>query len=190
MTQYDVGYFAKINDEEAEQANRLANLLFWAYRPKTVLDVGCATGLYLKPFLEKGVKIYGVDYSDDTVDPDVLLIPKQSLLISDITKEKPTKRADLTICIEVLEHIEQKYSKKAVQYITQTSDTIFFTAAQPGQGGVGHINCQPKQYWEDLFNTKGFLRAPEDEDYIKLIMASGYHMGWLINNLMLFKKAV
>jgi hypothetical protein len=87
-----------------------------------------------------------------------------------------------------MEHIDEKYAKVCIKHISKTSGTIFFTAALPGQGGVGHVNCQPKDYWQELFAQNGFQRDTQDEDYIRLIMQSGYHMGWLINNLMIFKK--
>lgn len=188
MDEYDVGYYDKINAEEAEQAQRLADLLLWKYAPQSVLDVGCATGLYLKPFLDKGITASGVDYSKSAIADEVLQIPRQLIKTIDITKQAIGKTADLTLCIEVLEHIAADAAKAAVDHIAGTSDTIFFSAAQPGQGGVGHINCQPKAYWESHFEASGFNRDAKDEDYFRIIMSAGYHMGWLINNLMVFKK--
>jgi hypothetical protein len=187
---YDTAYYAQINEEEAEQAQRLGDLLTWIYAPKTVLDIGSATGLYLKPFLDKGISVTGIDYSEAAAQADVLQIPKKFIKIRDITKQPIGLKADLSLCIEVLEHIDAKDAAISVHHIAKTSDTIFFTAAQPGQGGTGHINCQPKQYWQDLFSKEGFVNAPQDEGYIKVIMSSGYHMGWLVNNLMVFKKAL
>lgn len=185
---YDLNYYKTINEEESEQALRLAKLLNWIYSPKSVLDIGSATGLYLKPFADEGIKVTGVDYSDEAFMENVLMIPRESMKNIDITKEPIGIVADLSLCIEVLEHIPAKFADVAVKHIVETSDTIFFSAAQPGQGGVGHINCQPKDYWEDRFKKSGYLRDITDEDYIRIIMNSGYHMGWLINNLMVFKK--
>jgi SAM-dependent methyltransferase len=188
MPGYDVDYFDQINQEEKEQADRLGELLCWLYRPSSVIDIGCATGLYLKPFLELGVKITGIDNSISVLSPEVLLIPRKYLEISDITKESPKEKSDLAMSIEVLEHIDKKFARIAIDYISKASDIIFFTAAQPGQGGVGHVNCQPKGYWEGFFSDNGFKRDVKDEFYLRIIMASGYHMGWLTNNLMIFKK--
>lgn len=188
MEEYDSSYYQKINAEEGPQANRLADVLVWKYNPGAVIDVGCATGLYLRPFLEHGVKVVGVDYADAVIQDEVLQIPRKFIHISDITKKPVGRIADLTICLEVLEHIPASGAQAAIRNICKTSGTIIFSAAQPGQGGVGHINCQPKEYWEKLFQRNGYGRDPMDEEYIKIIMAAGYHMGWLINNLMVFKK--
>jgi len=189
MSDYDTAYFKKINAEEGEQAERLANVLAWKYNPKSVLDIGCASGLYLKPFTDLGIKIHGVDYSEAAVDDSVLQVPRSVIEVADITKQSVKSRADLTMSVEVLEHIPAAGAETAIKHIAQTSKLIFFTAAQPGQGGVGHVNCQPKQYWQELFAKQGFKRDIQDENYIRTIMASGYHMGWLINNLMIFKKS-
>lgn len=189
MDQYDVNYYRQINTEEGPQAERLADLLQWKYAPKSVLDVGCATGLYLKPFLDKGMIVTGVDYSKSAVADEVLQIPRKLIKIVDITKQSIGIKADLTLCIEVLEHIPADSAEAAVGHIAETSSTIIFSAAQPGQGGVGHINCQPKDYWEELFKRSGFERDQMSENYFLTIIAAGYHLGWLTNNLMVFKQA-
>lgn len=170
------------------QAQRLADVLIWKYAPKSVLDVGSATGLYLKPFHERGITVHGVDSAPSAVADSVLQIPRRLIDSVDITTQPIKRRAALTLCIEVLEHIAEHSARDAITHIAQTSQLIFFSAAQPGQGGLGHVNCQPKGYWEGLFAEQGFARDMQDEDYIRTIMASGYHMGWLTNNLMIFKK--
>lgn len=188
MTMYDTSYYKQINLEEAEQATRLAKILMWVYAPKSVLDIGSATGLYLKPFADAGLVISGVDYSASAIAKEVLQVPRKSIRIVDITKQSIATSADLALCIEVLEHIPATGTKAAITHIAETSNTIFFSAAQPGQGGVGHINTQPKEYWEAFFTGEGFRRDLIDEEYIKTLISAGYHMGWLVNNMMIFKR--
>ncbi len=185
---YDTDYYKQINEEEAEQAGRLADLLIWIYKPKSVIDIGSATGLYLRPFADKGITVTGIDNSKSVIAKEVVQIPRKFIKLVDITKQPIGKSADLALCIEVLEHIDAINTVKAIHHIAETSDIIFFTAAQPGQGGLGHVNCQPKEYWEAHFRNEGFLRNYQDEEYIRIVMNSGYHMGWLINNLMVFKR--
>ncbi|MCA9789386.1 MAG: hypothetical protein KC462_06410, partial [Cyanobacteria bacterium HKST-UBA05] len=55
---------------------------------------------------------------------------------------------DLAMCVEIAEHIPNRCSRQLVKTLTKASDTVFFTAAPPGQGGVGHINEQPQAFWE------------------------------------------
>ncbi|HSX14994.1 MAG TPA: methyltransferase domain-containing protein [Candidatus Saccharimonadales bacterium] len=186
QAQYDIDYYRQINAEEGEQARRLAELLIWKYAPKSVLDVGCATGLYLRPFLDQGIKGQGVDYAEAAVADEVLQIPRSAIKIVDITKQSIGARADLSLCIEVLEHIPESGAASAIKHLSQTAPIIIFSAAQPGQGGRGHINCQPKEYWQQLFTSNGYVRDETSENYLKIIMQSGYHLGWLINNLMIY----
>ena len=39
---------------------------------------------------------------------------------------------------------------------TLQAPTIVFSAAQPGQGGTGHINEQPPEYWAQRFEGRGY----------------------------------
>lgn len=167
----------------------LADILVWKYAPKTVLDVGCASGLYLKPLLDKGVICTGVDFSESVLTEEVLQIPRQLIKPIDISKQAIGIKADLTMCIEVLEHIPPSGAVASVKHIAQTSNVIFFSAAQPGQGSHGNINCQPKEYWQNLFAKNGFVCDIKDEDYLRTLIANGYHMGWLVNNMMIFKRS-
>lgn len=187
-SQYDASYYQQINDEEAPQAERLADILVWYYRPKSVIDIGCATGLYLKPFYQRKIDIYGVDYAESAFDTALLQVPRTKIHRQDITTTAAKHLADLALCIEVLEHIPADGAATAVRFICHSADAVVFSAAQPGQGGVGHINCQPKAYWEALFATNGFRRNHLDEEHLLTLMAAGYHLGWLLNNLMIFQK--
>lgn len=188
MDGYDVAYFRQINNEEGPQAERLADLLVWKYSPKSVIDIGCASGLYLKPFLDRGIKVTGLDNAKAVISNEVLQIPRKNIELGDITQKPPKAKADLALCIEVMEHIPASGANSGIRNISRASNLIIFSAAQPGQGGLGHINCQPPAFWQALFAQNGFVRLYQDESYLKIIIKSGYHMGWLINNMMVFRK--
>lgn len=190
MSDYNIAYYQHINAEEGPQAQRLADVMVWKYAPSSVIDVGCASGLYLKPFLEKGIKVTGIDSAKAAIADEILQIPRSYIQLSDITKQAPKTKADLALCIEVMEHIPARYAQRAIGNLVKAADSILFTAAQPGQGGLGHVNCQLPTYWEALFAKNGFKRKFEDEEYLKIIMAAGYHMGWLTNNLMVLEKNI
>jgi len=40
-------------------------------------------------------------------------------------------------------------------------------AAVPGQAGIGHINCQPHEYWHDKFNARGYAMLDCIRPYIR-----------------------
>ena len=182
----DNNYFQQIIDEETEQAQRLAALLIDMYRPKTVADYGCATGLYLEPFAAVGIDVIGYD----NAEPALALAKLQDQVqLTDLTQDLDLKETDLSISLEVLEHIEAKDAVKVAGTIAKHSNVLVFSAAHPGQGGDGHINCRLKEYWEGVFNANGLFLDQVDTDHIANAMRNGYHMGWLPMNVMVLKKA-
>lgn len=185
MNSMDNNYFQQIVDEETEQAQRLAALLIDMYHPKTVADYGCATGLYLEPFAAAGVEVVGYDNAEPAIA--LTKLPDQ-VRLTDLTQDLDLMETDLSISLEVLEHIEAHDAVKVAETIAKHSHTLVFSAAHPGQGGEGHVNCRVKEYWEGVFNAYGLFLDQVDTDHIASHMRSGYHMGWLPMNVMVLKK--
>lgn len=181
----DNNYFQQIIDEETEQAQRLAQLLIDMYRPKTVADYGCATGLYLEPFAAAGIEVIGYDNAEPALA--LTKLPDQ-VHLTDLTQDLELKETDLSISLEVLEHIEARDAVKVAGTIAKHSNILVFSAAHPGQGGEGHINCRTREYWEGVFNAYGLELDPVDTARVITHMTSGYHMGWLPMNVMVLKR--
>jgi hypothetical protein len=57
---------------------------------------------------------------------------------------------------EVAEHIHPRYARHLVATLTR-APLVIISAAQPGQGGEGHLNEQPLSYWRSLFEERGFM---------------------------------
>lgn len=181
---YNHRYFKTIEQAEKVQAESLADILIEMYDPQSVADVGCATGLYLVPFLTRGVVTIGWDSADYAVEQK--LVP--TVEKADITETMSEVTVDLAICLEVLEHIENDLCGGVIQNLVNMSDLIIFSAAQPGQAGTGHINCKPKKHWETLFNIRGYNRDPDAEEQIKQYVMQKDHAQWFVDNLQVFKK--
>jgi SAM-dependent methyltransferase len=126
-------------------------------KPKSVVDVGCATGEFLYVFYKNGVKdILGID--GEWLKGKKLLIPKKFFLPLDLEKPLKIEREfDLVICLEVAEHLSKKSAEKFVKTLTNLSPIILFSAAIPYQGGIGHKNEQWPEYWIKLFSKRGYL---------------------------------
>jgi hypothetical protein len=97
----------------------------------------------------------------------------------------------VAICLEVAEHIDPQYADDIIKNVVGTikpGGALVWTAARPGQGGVGHVNCRLKSYWEEKFIEAGLVPDTAAQtsclDYCK----RGYHMGWFVNNLLCFRK--
>jgi SAM-dependent methyltransferase len=163
-----------------------ANLILEAFQPKEVVDIGCGEGLFLNVLHQNGVNVLGCDISEAA-----LKVSAKDFVIFQADATKPVrfnKTFDLCICVEIAEHIPTRYSKTLVQNVTRASDTIFFTAAPPWQGGVGHINEQLPEFWIKLFEAEGYQLEEALTESLKHRMEAADVVFWLSQNLMIFTR--
>ena len=186
MDEYSVEYYEELNREEEPQARALAQAITDLYHPQSVIDLGCATGLYLEPLK---CQITGVDISPSAFFERVRRVPRQYLSECDLRDElfSPSKK-DVALCLEVVEHIGSEHADTLVANICKASDTIVMTAAPPGQAGLNHVNCQPLSYWEEKFASHGFKRDYHDEFELVFRVWQVPHTLWIVRNLMVFKR--
>jgi glycosyltransferase involved in cell wall biosynthesis len=177
--------YPAIEAEEKPFANRIASWIKDVVNPKKVFDIGCGPGMYVYSLDDIGVNAEGLD-----IDPRV--DGKNLITYADMLTLDGTRQADCVIMFEVAEHMDPMHNDKIVDGVFNTIEsggTLIFTAAKPGQGGVGHINCRPRQYWLDKFLAKGLVEDVELKDQLINYCRQGYHMGWFVNNVMILKKA-
>ena len=141
----------------------ILDLTIALYHPRSVLDVGCGTGISLDYFLSKGISVRGLEGS-------VLAISKarNAPMIRQHDLNEPInlgERFDLVWCFEVAEHIHPRYVSALLETLTNHGDRILLSAARPGQGGLGHLNEQPPDYWIDLLKELGFTLGRETDRY-------------------------
>ncbi|MEI8290495.1 MAG: class I SAM-dependent methyltransferase [Verrucomicrobiota bacterium] len=136
-------------------------LIFAGGKPQSLLDVGCGIGIWLKVALENGVMdISGVDGVD--IKPNQLLIPPSAFRQQDLTQIwNLGRRFDAAFCLEVAEHLDERYASRLIDCLVAHSDHIIFGAACPGQTGQHHVNCQWPAYWQQLFNERGYVCSDE-----------------------------
>jgi len=130
-------------------------LMDW-FNPKSVVDVGCGLGSWLKGFQNLGVaEIVGLD--GDHLNRDLLVIPDQCVISHDL--EQPYRHPssfDLVISLEVAEHLSAEKAEVYVDNLVNLGDVILFSAAIPFQGGQNHINEQWVEYWQGLFEKRSY----------------------------------
>ena len=174
--------FNQIEHEEGPFARRLAEWIAEKIKPEKVLDVGCGPGTYVNAIRECGIQAIGIDNDSRVIGKDYL---KHESLFD--TEEK----SKLVICLEVAEHIDPELSESVAESVANTvapGGLLIWSAAVPGQGGTGHINCRPRVDWSEMLTSNGLQRCPEMENQIRQDMLAGYHMGWFVNNIMVFAK--
>lgn len=156
MTEYSNAYYEMISNGTYSSAAALVPIVNNILHPKSVLDVGCGQGGWLRAWQANGVDNFlGVD--GDYVDRKRLVIPKNKFRPYDLKKPLKLKRKfDLVMTLEVAEHLEKEYAGIFINSLVQHSDVILFSAAIPGQLGTHHVNEQWPSYWVKLFATRGY----------------------------------
>jgi len=124
---------------------------------RSVLDVGCGLGQFLEVFKDHGAeKILGLDGAH--VPQDQLRLWPSEFRATDLSKPFWLDRVfDLAISLEVAEHLPESSAEGFVRSLARHAPAVLFSAAIPGQGGTGHVNCQWPSYWAALFRREGFL---------------------------------
>jgi SAM-dependent methyltransferase len=153
---YDQKFYDWVNMTAIRSARALLPIARGQARPRSVLDVGCGQGAWLKVWDEMGVKdLQGVD--GDYVRRDALVIPPECFTPTDLGRPWDVgRRFDLVQSLEVAEHLPPASAEDFVRCLCAHGDIVLFSAAQPGQGGERHINERPPSYWAHLFANRGF----------------------------------
>ena len=141
----------------SDSAEVIVPLILKLVKPKSVVDVGCATGEFLHVFKKNGINdMLGLD--GDWVNKDRLCIPKEFFMPMDLNKPSKLNRSfDLIVSLETAEHLPEKNAKKFVSFLTSLGPVVLFSAAIYGQGGINHLNEQFQEYWAELFKKEGYV---------------------------------
>lgn len=156
-TPYDRSFYERQRDGSAASAQVVVPLVVDLIGvPGSVVDVGCGAGGWLAAFAAAGAAdIAGFD--GGAVPPDMLLIPADHFAKADLAAPlRLDRRFDLACSLEVAEHLPAERAAGFVADLTAAAPVVLFSAAIPGQGGVGHVNEQWPEYWANLFADRGY----------------------------------
>ena len=123
---------------------------------RSVVDIGCGAGWWLKTFQEAGVEdILGVD--GEWIDEDQIQIPRERFQRRELqTDYGIDRRFDLSLSLEVAEHLEEGVGMRLVDTLCALAPVVLFSAAIPHQAGPGHVNEQWPSYWARAFQRHGY----------------------------------
>lgn len=130
------------------------------FRLPRCLDVGCGEGWWAYWAKKSGLSDYVAGIDNDGFDA-----PCKAELDAWVKADFANRtvlfsgdRYDLTICLEMAEHLPESRADDLVRFLCNSSkELILFSAAIPGQGGMGHINEQWPSYWLEKFNALGWF---------------------------------
>ena len=124
MDKFDKDFFSK-RKHIAWRAQPVCDQLVKQFNPKSVIDVGCGIGEFLKNFLDRGIEIAGVE-NTEVVYP-YLMIPRTTLEITDITQQIPypgVNKFDLALCFMVIGRLPEDVWPSCAKFIASVSDTV------------------------------------------------------------------
>lgn len=182
---YPIRFYKKNILYTTKSAKEIVPEIINLINPKSVLDVGCAYGVWLIEFYKNGVKSFlGIDNFKPV--SKLLLIPSDKFLQKDLNKSFDLKKIfDLVICLEVAEHLLKKSAKTLVGSLVKHSNVIIFSAAIPFQGGYKHINEQWPEYWVKLFSKHNYIVI----DCLRNLFWNNPKVDyWYSQNILLFVK--
>jgi len=186
---YNEKYCERINDKDwrFKTIPNAVRILYDYFRPKSVVDIGCANGVHLKAFKDLGVEVFGIEgtshwapYIEENIGKyyDILDIRKPL---------KSEESFDLVLCLEVLEHLEKQFARQAVKNILSLGKNICISAC-PITGGFHHINVQPFSYWQRVFEKQGAIYQKKESELLMSQCSKISCSGWFKDNLRVFRK--
>jgi SAM-dependent methyltransferase len=162
MNKYSEDFYKAVAVRAQEAAIMTAEYILDNISIHSVQDVGCGYGVWLKEFMERisGGRFLAIDHEGSRFE--LLDRRDKRLTIQTINLEQHApvngEIFDLSICLEVLEHIPENSARKVLDYLSDTSKLLLFSAATPGQGGTHHVNENSAIYWHSELIARGFVQ--------------------------------
>lgn len=155
--------------------------------PRSLIDVGCGAGHLLRHAKARRVP--------HAVGVDLPVYASSEPVIVGADLRAPFRwlppRFDWVVCWEVAEHLPEADAATLVETCTRLAAPhgwIFWSAAQPGQGGIGHLNEQPLEYWIGQFARHRWEPEPIPalRERLRPVVTAA---PWYAENLIIFRHA-
>lgn len=170
------GYWEGETSKFHKHDESLCNALVKFFKGKTVYDLGCGQGLYVKSFIKNGLECIGFD--GNTVTNKIA-----NCYVADLTIPIYLPEFDWVLSLEVGEHIPNELSQNYIDNLKNLNkEGIVLSWAIPGQGGDGHVN---ELLNEDVI--KLFTEYTYDIE-ASLYLRSKATLWWFKNTIMVFRK--
>ncbi|WP_193334817.1 class I SAM-dependent methyltransferase [Devosia beringensis] len=182
---YPADFYQNRRGHTAHAASRLLAALPAGLPRASIADLGCGTGTWLAAALASGSRTaLGVEGA--WVTQAMLDDPRIDFVAHDLEQPFAGPRVDLALSLEVAEHLSPARADSFVADLVALAPAVLFSAAIPGQGGVGHINEQWQSWWAAHFAAHGYTA----HDLIRTaIWADDAIPAWYRQNAVLYLDA-
>lgn len=152
---WDTNFFAK-RKHIAWRAKPVCDQIIQQFHPKSVIDVGCGIGEFLKDFQDRGIVSSGVELTD-AVYP-YLMIPKENVILHNITKShlRFEDKCDIALCFMVVGRLPENTWNFVAKGLTFMADTVITVVENEWKWA----KCMKKYgFYEDTMEATIFRQA-------------------------------
>ena len=170
--EYDIDYLKRWGDTDFLKNWKLAGRQILTHIPSglnkssvRILDVGCLNGYIMETLRMNEVKnVYGCDISYEiAVNNCINKYHLPAITIGDFCENHyPDKFSDLTIAMEILEHISPDKTDKFIselKRVTTDNGRILISTSEDMNIDPTHINCRKRSEWYYEFSKHGLVPA-------------------------------
>jgi SAM-dependent methyltransferase len=155
---YTRHFYDRHREGSSSSADVVVPLIARWVAPRSVVDVGCGVGTWLRAWSHAGVDDFlGLEGEDVLKNGGELAVPRERIVAADLALPMQAGRTfDLAISLEVAEHLAPESAPGFVAALAELAPVILFSAAIPFQGGTGHRNEQWPGWWAQRFLSLGY----------------------------------
>jgi len=157
-------------------------------QPVGLLDVGCGEGHFVTRAQARGIRSVGVDVSIPVTQIDTPIRHADLTVPLDVQEQ-----FGLVLCWEVAEHLPAAAADVLCDTLVRhvrPGGVLLFTAATPGQGGQGHLNEQPHEYWRERLIARGLgFDSVLTQQLSARFLAAAPKQSWYGRNVQVFRAA-
>lgn len=140
--------------------------------PRTIHEIGCGEGYWTINWRQEGIEARGSDFSKK-----IIALAKNNARARGLSSEIFSQRsiydiqagedsADLIVCCEVLEHLEDPYAGLLALHRITTSHIII---SVPRERIWCAMNMARGKYWKNMGNTPGHIQHWSSRAFVKLV---------------------
>ena len=175
------GPFAASQHQYDAKLSEALLAFFREEKARTVVDLGCGMGNYVRHFRKCGLSASGFDGNPSTPQ-----LSKGACSVLDLSVIADVNEPyDWVMSLEVGEHLPKAYEDAFIENLHRHNTRgMVLSWALKGQGGTGHVNEQNNDYVKAKISAMGYVNDVETEQ--RLRMASRF--SYFKKTIMVFRR--